>query len=128
MGVEPSQFITARRRGGVGLPLVSFALLAVWLISPMVWLLVTGFVSPHSGIDPTPGERRAQGWVNMAEFVVGLGIPLSVLVAALVKRRRVLACVAAVALIGSNALLVVAGAPVWELVPASIEMIADGTA
>jgi hypothetical protein len=128
MGVEPPLFVTPRSRGGAGLPLVSLALLTIWLISPIVWLLVTGLVSPHSGIEPTPSEHRAQGWVNLAEFVVGLGIPLSVLTAALIKRRPVLAAVAAAALIGSNALLVVAGAPVWELIPASIGMIVDGTA
>jgi hypothetical protein len=128
MSVEPPQSVTPRSRGGAGLPLVSIALLMVWLISPIVWLLVTGLVSPHSGIEPTPSEHRAQGWVNLAELVIGLGIPLSVLVAALVKRRRVLAAMAAVALAGSNVLLAVVGAPVWELVPASIGMIVDGTA
>ena len=128
MAVEPPISATTRGRGGAGLPLVSLALLMVWLVSPIVWLLVTGLVSPHSGIEPTPSEHRAQGWVNLAELVVGLGIPLSVLVAALVKRRHVLAALAAVALVGSNALLAVVGAPVWELVPASIDMIVNGTA
>ena len=128
MGVEPPQVATPRGRGGAALPLVSFALLAVWLISPLAWLLATGLVSPHSGVAPTPNEQRAQGWVNLAELVVGLGIPLVVLVAALVKRRRVLAVLAAVALVGSNALLAIIGAPIWKLVPATVEMIVDGTA
>ena len=105
---------------------VSIALLTVWLVSPAVWLLATGLVSPHSGIDPTLTERRAQGWVNPAEFAFGLGIPLAVLIAASVKRRPVLVGVAATALIGSNAVLAVVGAPIWELVPGSIDMIADG--
>ena len=128
MDVEPPQFVTPRSRGGAGLPLVSLGLLMVWLISPVVWLLVTGLVSPHSGIEPTPSEHRAQGWVNLAEVVVGLGIPVAVLTAAWIKRRRVLAASAATALVGSNALLAVAGAPVWELIPASIGMIVNGTA
>ena len=128
MDVEPPQFVTPRSRGGAGLPLVSLGLLMVWLISPVVWLLVTGLVSPHSGIEPTPSEHRAQGWVNLAEVVVGLGIPVAVLTAALIKRRRVLAALAATALVGSNALLAVVGASVWELIPASIGMIVDGTA
>jgi hypothetical protein len=47
VGVEPPQFVTPRSRGGAGLPLVSLGLLMVWLISPVVWLLVTGLVSPE---------------------------------------------------------------------------------
>src|SRR5262245_43433143 len=110
----------------VVLPLVSAGLLLVWLITPAVWLLAIGLVSPDSGTLPTPNQVRAQGWVNLTAAVIGQLIPIVVSVVALVARRWVLATIGAITFLAANVVLLYLGIPVWDVFSRSINMIVYG--
>ena len=126
MNSQPSAAGRAAPRGGMVPPLVLAGLLLVWLITPVVWLLATGFVSPHSGTEPNPEQVRAQGWVNLTAAVIGELIPIVTIAVALLARRRVLAGIGGIAFLASNLALLFLGIPVWQLFSHAINMIVHG--
>jgi hypothetical protein len=112
-----------RTRRGTGVTLLLIALMVLWMVSPIVWLLASGQVYPDSGTQPNPQQRQSMAWVNLAGLVAGVGVPLIVLVTAWSTGRKTLAAVAAIALICSNLLLFFLEAPIWSLFADSIKTI-----
>jgi hypothetical protein len=113
-----------RRRTTVTVILI--ALMVLWLLSPIGWLLAAGQVYPDSGTQANLQQRQNMAWVNLVELTIGVGAPVLVMLVAWLTRRVTLAAVAAIALIVSNLLLIFVEAPIWTLFAASIRTISEG--
>ena len=119
-----------RRRawGGWGLTVALSWRLVAWVVTPLVWIIVSDEVAPESGVDPTPAQVRTMGWVDLSWWTVAVALPLIVFTVAALTRRRFLTFLGAAGVIVPNLLLILRGHPIWELLAVAVDMIVTGVA
>ena len=71
------------------LSVVLLALMALWVVSPALWLVAVGEFGPESDADPTPEQARAVRIATVSTVTYLLVVPGLVLGAAWWTRRRV---------------------------------------